>query len=419
MNKTKWMVGILCFSAIALFWGAAFFILFSGLNAQQVIENSDKPLSKNADRVLPLQPAFGITAQKAAWKGKIETENGIRLINNPKEPLLGQIKLDLQEDLSIGSEDDKNYMFYRVRGIAVDNQGNIYVADMSNFRVQKFNRNGKYLMTIGRKGQGPGEFEQPTKILIDESKGNIYVQDQMRIKVFDKEGKYATDIIPNKYAFDFIVAGNGSIAAKLSSTTESGESARDFAKINSKGEILKTYASFPFYFIIQGKSGTSTVVAFSGLEHDLCIAAVDDQAFLYGFSKEYELNVTDGEGKIVFIIRKDEPYHNFPSSVSNKLRKNQFFYKIPPHMPFFYSILTDNEKRIYVQTNKTEHEPEVKGEVDVFSKDGYYLYKTIIPHGTYIIKNGYLYVHVVDEDKAMEYVKRYRIKNWEQIKKGI
>jgi len=358
-------------------------------------------------------------SQKAEWKGTVETEKGIKVIKNPREPLYGEIKLDLKEDLSIGKEDDKNSMFYRVRGIAVDDQENIYIADMSNFRVQKFDRDGQYLQTIGRQGQGPGEFQQPTKILLDEAKGNIYVQDQRKIKVFDKEGKYTTDIIPKKYPFDFIISGDGSIAAKLSSTTESGESARDFVKVNSKGEILKTYASFPFYFILQGKSGASTVIISSGLEHDLFIAALDDQTFLYGFSKEYELKVIDGDGNPAFKIRKDERYANFPSGVSNRLKKSPYFYKIPPHMAFFYSIFTDNEKRIYVQTNKTEHEPGVKAEVDVFSRDGYYLYKTILPHGTYVIKNGYLYVHVVDEDAAMEYVKRFRIKNWDQIKKGI
>jgi len=359
------------------------------------------------------------SSQKPEWKGKVEIENGIKVIKNPREPLYGEIKLDLKEDLSIGREDDKNSMFYRVRGIAVDDQANIYVADMSNFRVQKFDREGQYLQTIGRQGQGPGEFQQPTKILLDETKGNIYVRDQMKIKVFDKEGKYAADIIPKKYPFDFIIAGDGSIAAKLSSTTESGDSARDFARINNWGEILKTYASFPFYFLIQGKSGSGTIIVSSGLEHDLWIAAIDDHSFIYGFSKEYELNIIDLEGNPVFKIRKDEPYHNFPSSVSNRIRKNQYFYKMPPHMAFFYSILTDNDKRIYVQTNKTEHEPEVKAEVDVFSRDGYYLYKTIIPHGTYVIKNGYLYAHVVDEDAAMEYVRRFRIKNWDKIKKGI
>ena len=33
-------------------------------------------------------------------------------------------------------------------------------------------------------------------------------------------------------------------------------------------------------------------------------------------------------------------------------------------------------------------------------------------------KNGYLYTRELDEEEGMEYVKRYKIKNWEQIKKG-
>lgn len=96
--------------------------------------------------------------QKAEWKGKVVIENGVKVIKNPREPLYSEIKFELEEDLSIGREDDNNYLFYRVRDINVDNRGNIYVVDMSNYRVQKFDRNGNYLQTIGRYGQGPGEF---------------------------------------------------------------------------------------------------------------------------------------------------------------------------------------------------------------------------------------------------------------------
>jgi hypothetical protein len=38
--------------------------------------------------------------QKPAWKGKIETGNGIKIMKNPKEPLYGEIVFDLDEDLS-------------------------------------------------------------------------------------------------------------------------------------------------------------------------------------------------------------------------------------------------------------------------------------------------------------------------------
>jgi hypothetical protein len=65
----------------------------------------------------------------------------------------------LEEDLIIGREDDENYMFYRVKNIEVDNQGNIYVLDAGSHRVQKYDKDGNYLLTIGKRGQGPGEFE--------------------------------------------------------------------------------------------------------------------------------------------------------------------------------------------------------------------------------------------------------------------
>jgi hypothetical protein len=78
--------------------------------------------------------SFG--GQKAEWKGKIETEGGIKVIKNPAEPLYGEMKLELEEDLSIGNEEDENYLFYRARDIQVDSEGNIYVLDSGNHRLQ-------------------------------------------------------------------------------------------------------------------------------------------------------------------------------------------------------------------------------------------------------------------------------------------
>jgi hypothetical protein len=247
-------------------------------------------------------------------------------------------------------------------------------------------------LTIGRKGQGPGEFQQPTKILIDEGKGNIYVQDQVRIKIFDKEGKYLTDVTPKKFPYDFILDRSGVIYAKLESQKGPGELERYFSKVDSNGEIVSTYASFP----------------------------IDDETFLYGFSKEYEFNVIDKEGNSFFKIKKDEPNHAYPSSerkrLSKLIEKPGIIFNPPSYIPFFYSLLIDSEKRIYVQTNYFRHEPDANREVDIFSKDGYYLYKTKLPHYTRIIKNGYLYALALNGD---EEVKRYKIKNWDQIKTGV
>jgi len=148
---------------------------------------------------------FGsLDEQKAKWKGKIEFENGVKVIKNPSEPLYGEITYELEEDLSIGNEDDENYMFYRTVRIAVDAEENILVSDSGNCRIQKYDKNGNYLQTIGGKGQGPGEFEESWGIHLD-SEDNIYVGDSRRhnINVFGKTGEFKRVIRLPSFTFNF------------------------------------------------------------------------------------------------------------------------------------------------------------------------------------------------------------------------
>lgn len=69
-----------------------------------------------------------------------------------------------------------NGQFNFPRGLAVDNAGNIFVADTNNGRIQKFSPTGVFLSVIGKPGTGPGEFREPCGISFD-SNGNIYVAD--------------------------------------------------------------------------------------------------------------------------------------------------------------------------------------------------------------------------------------------------
>ena len=62
------------------------------------------------------------------------------------------------------------------RGLAVDNAGNIFVADTNNDRLQKFSPAGAFLSVIGKGGTGGGEFREPGGVAVD-SGGNIYVAD--------------------------------------------------------------------------------------------------------------------------------------------------------------------------------------------------------------------------------------------------
>ncbi|MFW9972453.1 MAG: 6-bladed beta-propeller, partial [Candidatus Odinarchaeota archaeon] len=137
--------------------------------------------------------SFG--GQEAEWRVKIEIEDGVKVIKNPGEPLYGEITFELEENLSIGNEDNENYMFFNLSRIAFDSEQNIFVLDAGNCRIQKFDKNGNFLQTIGRRGQGPGEFEQPRSIQFD-LKNRIYVYDSLRrnLYVFEKDGKFKKTI---------------------------------------------------------------------------------------------------------------------------------------------------------------------------------------------------------------------------------
>jgi DNA-binding beta-propeller fold protein YncE len=75
--------------------------------------------------------------------------------------------------------------------IALDSQGNIYVVDSGNHRIQKFTSNGRFITKWGSNngdgtmGSGDGEFHNPYGIAVD-SEGSVYISDtdNLRIQVF-------------------------------------------------------------------------------------------------------------------------------------------------------------------------------------------------------------------------------------------
>ncbi len=67
----------------------------------------------------------------------------------------------------------------------------LYVSDTQNHTVKVFDKSGKLLFTIGKRGQENGEFSFPSYLALDR-KGNLYVVDtfNFRIQIFDLEGKF-------------------------------------------------------------------------------------------------------------------------------------------------------------------------------------------------------------------------------------
>jgi hypothetical protein len=340
--------------------------------------------------------------------------------------LYGEIKFEIEEDLRISSEQDENYMFYRIRGMAVDSEDNIFIVDMTNFRVLVFDKNGKPVQTIGRQGQGPGEFETPIGMRINHSTGNIYVRDRFTtIDVFNKNGDIEDPITTNLFMEDFFPLDDGTFFISVLKTSEEElKSEQIVCRINDKGEVIHSIAQFPHPALMRRVSTGGTFGTSTGYELSVHVALIDQDRFVYGYSKSYELNIIDRKGTLLYVVRKDAPKPKFTSEEESLYKTIKF--PVPEFKPYYYSVFTDSKGRIYVQTNKAEDGIRGYGpidraekEVDIFSPEGYYLYRAVLPPNTKVIKDGYLYSFDLNEEEAIEYIKRFKIKNWNLLKEGI
>jgi len=220
--------------------------------------------------------------QEPEWEGTIEEVDGVTVVQNPKEPIYGEDILELEEELTIGeAEDREEYMFSDVSNLAVSDDEKIFVLDTKRGHIKVFDRMGNYLKSIGRKGQGPGEMQFPTSILITPN-NEIMVTDSEALQLifFTLEG-------------DFI---RGVSSGKLRNFTN--------PRIDSLGNIVASYS-------IPGRSMKSELMKFnSELEptrsiHSLVLfempvmnpffpqlfwQVTKDDNIIWGISTEYESN---------------------------------------------------------------------------------------------------------------------------------
>jgi hypothetical protein len=95
---------------------------------------------------------------------------------------------------SLGS-DKENEDFYQPNSIAVDLNERLFVLDKKNSRVQCFSKNGKFIFSFGKFGQGPGELSQFAKRIRILEDRNIYIIDAMgKIIVYGNDGKFINTI---------------------------------------------------------------------------------------------------------------------------------------------------------------------------------------------------------------------------------
>ena len=340
--------------------------------------------------------------KKTEWKGEIEYKNGTEVIKNPKKPMYREDIFSIDEDLSIGvAEGKKEYMFSSLWHLAVDSQENIYAMDQGETQVKVYDKNGNFLRSIGRKGEGPGELQNPDNIFI--MKNNyLVIEDYIRnISYFTNNGKYVRSISTAKiFPIGVLVNPHGYVLA-TTNINEPNKWGKEISLYDENLNYLLTIISIP-----KPKPNPQLIKSF---QPQINWASYTDENFIISYKEGYELQIFNTRGELVKKIKKEyEPIEVTEEDIKLRIRKVPVGKKldVPKYFPAIYSLTTDDEGRIFVHT----YEKSGNGKYfnDVFDKEGRYIAKISLKDRLKVWKNRKLYTIEEDED-GFQFVKRYKV----------
>ena len=148
---------------------------------------------------LPIQklgtPLRTISGVNQPW-GVAINQKGEIIVAEHRGNCVSLFNSEGQKVRSFGSYGAGNGQFNEAYGVAIDDNGDILVTDGGNNRIQKFSADGKYLTSVGTQGSGQLQFQYPIGIRIHPLTKRIYVADHNnhRVQILNPDLSYFSSI---------------------------------------------------------------------------------------------------------------------------------------------------------------------------------------------------------------------------------
>ena len=350
----------------------------------------------------------------------------------------------LVPEVSIGELKGRDeFLFGQIGSLAVDGDRNVYVFDTQALQVRVFDADGRYITTLGREGEGPGEFSRAETIAVLPD-GRLLVRDpgNMRVQVFDpasggteeweyNSGNYyrpgaplytdvrgRTFLYQSKYDIVVVLGPDGTHLDTLPHPTMDYE--RVIVRAESEnGSVTSPVPFTPRFFWAVHSSGH----------------------FLTGLSADYRIDLARHDG----VLRIERAFDPVPVSGEERAYQRESLVRmvrfsvpdwtwdgprIPDHKPVFNQLLTGRDGRIWVRLStegrrieNEDHDPEnpfseavtwrESTRYDVFEPDGTYL-GVVVPPDDFAPSPDPVFVRdhvwaVTVDDLGVQRVVRYRI----------
>jgi hypothetical protein len=341
--------------------------------------------------------------QHGGWQGTIEKVDGVNVVRNNLEPIYKEDVFIAEEELSIGDDEkNENYAFSEVSHITADNEGRIYVLDRKESHVKVFDRDGKYVRTIGRKGQGPGELNDPIFVYFP---GNeLLVTQYERLSFFSPEGKLQRAVLMKKERPSRARRNSRGNMIGTSVVFDPGTPGLYYEVLkmyDSEMEPIKELARIQ----VQRRPGV-----FNPFSANVYMTVDDEDRIIFGYSREYEIQIYSPAGDLATRIIKEY----MPVEITEKEKAEsttdippQIKVEFPRYHPPFLRFVHDEGGRIYVQTYERGQGLNVYYH-DVFDREGRFIAKVQLRPTPVVFRKGKLY-SLEENEGGYQVIKRYKI----------
>lgn len=394
--------------------------------------------------------ACGSNASPPGPSVEVETIGDTTIVRTLSGSVWGA-EATLVPEVSIGElEGPDEYLFGRIWSLAVDDDRNVYVFDEQAQHVRIFDAAGTYVRTLGRRGEGPGEFNRAEAVAVFPD-GRLAVRDpgNMRVQVFDPdtgetdEWEYNSG---NHYRAGAPLYTDVRGRTFLLTTDQSGEDivivlAADGTHMDTLPEPSMDYEQFTVRAEHVTEESSSSVTAPVPFTHGFFRAVHPSGHFLTGLSSDYSIDLGRDDG----VLRIERNYAPVPVSDGERAHERESLVRmirfsvpdwtwdgsrIPDLKPVFRELLVGRDGRIWVRLStegqrveNEDYDPEnpfsypvtwrTSIRYDVFESDGTYL-GVVVPPDEFsaspepVFDRDHVWA-VTRDELGVERVVRYRI----------
>jgi len=215
-------------------------------------------------------------------------------------PAENRVQIKMGPSLDVGRQ---GLLFGSISSVCEDPQGNFHLLDRKEFKVYEFSADGRVLREFGRKGQGPGDFQSPNRIVFT-SQGELAVLEDLNfVSFFRTDGSFLRRLdLQDRLGLGYI--GPNRYYGWVWRPED-----RQQVMVDEKNAVISTFHVQPreaFSVVLPDETGRAVMFNYVSefyvpgflFDHSRSLSAI-------GISSLYQLALLDEDGRTVAVIERD------------------------------------------------------------------------------------------------------------------